>query len=111
MFCIKWFDRISGFSDHPGLFDEGNIFECIFCEEVLKRNCILKEHMWLLRMLYVFNGIYLWMFVEGNNKKFYWNSTLVYPVKMCLGKKSVLFPCEFEISHGCFVGEKILFYV
>ena len=33
------------FSDHPGLVDEGNVFEGIFCEEVLQGNCILKEHM------------------------------------------------------------------
>ena len=58
VFCIKWFDRKGVFSDHPW-----RQYKCIFCEEELQENCILKEHMWLLRMLDVFNGIYLWMFV------------------------------------------------
>ena len=38
---------------------EGTIFKCIFCEKELQENSILKEHMSLLRMLDVFNGICL----------------------------------------------------
>ena len=104
MFCIKWFDRKGVFSDHPW-----RQYKCIFCEEELQENCILKEHMWLLRMLDVFNGIYLWMFVQGKlicmfcNKKFYWNWILVYPVLMCHGEKS------FEVLNECFHDKGIYF--